>query len=248
MTSLYAGWLLSALGAAIVVVAAWLLYPRGEEPEPWLAAGVALVVMTGLPFFGVLLGLTFSGLDALPPVVRALVLSFAAAAVPEEAFKGLVVWALVFQGRPVRRLQDGVFYGVVAGAAFALLENLAYVFNAEASAGLGEQVAFVRTVMAAPGHACYAAILGHHLALAKRAGGPSRPAGRRLALGGLALAAGLHGSYNAVLMLSEATGEAWLAYLAVPIFMGSAIAAFVCLEQARRADASKHRVEQREVS
>lgn len=236
MDALYAGWLLSALGAAIVVVAAWLLFPRGREPGLGRAALLFCVVALLVPFLGLALGVLAGPLTLLPPALFALAEAFLAAAIPEEAFKGAVVWWLVFHGRRVRLVQDGAFYGVIAGMGFALVENMAYILQAEHFAAAGDQLAFVRTLMSAPGHASFSAILGHHLALAALAGGPGSAAGRGLMLRGLTIAAACHGGFNLALLLGPIMAAPWLAVAALPIFMGSVVYAFVCLERARRLD------------
>ena len=230
MDPLYAGWLLCALGAAIALVATWLLYPRGREPGLGPALRVIGAVALALPFLGAVLGLLAAPLAMLPAVPQALATAFLAAALPEEAFKGAVVWWLAFRRRPVRLVQDGAFLGAVAGVAFGLVENLAYVFTATAVHGVGEQVAFLRTVAAAPGHAAWGAVVGHHLALAALAGSRG-PIWR-----GLGWAALLHGGFDAALMLSEALALDWVAALALPVFMASVVVAFVGFERARRLD------------
>ncbi len=238
MDALYAGWLLSTLGAAIVVVAAWLLYPRGREPGLGRAALVFGVVLVTVPFLGLALGLVAAPLAALPlPMVLHLAIqAFFTAALPEEAFKGAVVWWLVFRRRPLRLVQDGAFYGVVAGMGFALLENMAYLLQADLQAGGTEQLAFARTVMSGPGHAAYSAILGHHLARAMLAGGLASRAGRALVWRGLAIAIAFHGTFNLVLLLGAYFASIALALSVVPVFMAAVVAAFVCMERARRLD------------
>lgn len=227
------GLVLSAIGAATVVVAAWLQFPRGQEPRPGTAATVFAATIGGMLPFGLLVILVAAPVAALPlPAVGlAFVHAFALAALPEEAFKGAVIWLVAFRRGQVRRVQDGAFYGVVAGAAFGLLENVAYIVTAEHAAGLGEQVAFIRTAVSAPGHAAEAAIVGHHLALAARVGGT---AGRRLVLRGVAIAVAFHGAFDFVLMAGEALHVAWLGFLALPIFMAAVVTAFVFMERARR--------------
>jgi RsiW-degrading membrane proteinase PrsW (M82 family) len=235
-TGVLAGWLLSALAAASVVLGTWLAYPRGSEPGFGRPALVFVGTAAALPVVLPLLAPLWLAGAGLPPVPRAVWDAFLGAALPEELFKLGAVWLLAFRGRPPRRVQDGAFYGVVAGMAFALVENVGYLLGADRFEMDTEAIAFLRTSMAGPGHAAYAAIAAHHLALA-RVAPPARRAG--LVLRGLALAVAFHGTYDAVLLLAEPLDAGWLFYVAVVVFMGAVVTAFVGLERARRLDARR---------
>lgn len=116
-------------------------------------------------------------------------MAFAAAAIPEELFKLLVVRGYSARQPSFDEPMDGIVYGVTAALGFAALENALYVV------GGGWLVAAVRAVTAVPMHAATGAILGYAVARARFTTGR-----RRTIVGGVAAAIAVHGVYDFALI------------------------------------------------
>lgn len=212
-----AGWALAAVAAAIVVVLAWLTFPRGREPRLGRVVGVfGLGLLSPLALLPELALMPL--VSELPAIPQALFMAFGMAAIPEEAVKGLVVWLLVLRARPVRCAQDGAFFGVAAGMGFALSENLLYVAGNPDEA---DQLAFVRVVSAGPMHAAATAMFAHGLFLARLAPAAHR---RGHVIRGVLSAVAMHGGYDACLMLAAA-GVAPLVAVGAPVILFIGLAA-----------------------
>lgn len=120
----------------------------------------------------------------------------------EEVCKYLAVRS-IYEGPHFNTPLDGVVYAVAAAMGFASLENALYV------AEFGWEVLWLRALLAIPGHLVFSAVWGYQLGRRKFG------LGGRL-LQGVALAAFLHGLYDALLM----AGPPWVAGLVVPLLAG----------------------------
>lgn len=121
--------------------------------------------------------------------------------VVEEAAKFLCFIAVAHALHTVKEPQDGVIQGAVVGLAFGALENVLYIDH------YGSLFMFVRPILATGGHVIYGAIWGGFYSAALYSNIHSKdPASYRLAVGGVALVAVIHGLYNASLSLSFLLG------------------------------------------
>jgi RsiW-degrading membrane proteinase PrsW (M82 family) len=157
---------------------------------------------------------------------------FVIAALPEEVAKFACLWVVVWRRPEFDERLDGIVYAAHAGLGFALVENVGYLFNAT-SIEQWWHVFVARAVLAVPGHAIFAAVIGYYAA--RRRFDRTGPG----ALGGLALAWAMHGVYDtALLAMPIATDREWLglsaalAGIAVMVIVGGAL---VVRDMARRA-------------
>ena len=166
----------------------WFFHSRDAYPEPprvvWATFFLGVlsifgVLIVALPAKGLLVGIT-------NPYGYGIAEAFVCAAIPEECFKFLVLYAYAARHREFNEPMDGVIYGVAASLGFATLENVLYV----SSHGVG--VGVMRAFSAVPGHAFMGAVMGYYVGRARFASGP------RGSLFGLALLVPilLHGMYD----------------------------------------------------
>jgi RsiW-degrading membrane proteinase PrsW (M82 family) len=162
---------------------------------------------------------------------------FIVAALPEETAKLLCVYFLVWRAPEFDERLDGIVYAARAGLGFALVENVLYL---RLYAGT-DQFAFVwiaRALLAVPGHAIWAGIMGYFVAIRRfdRVGpGP---------LGGLLIAVALHGLYDMVLFsqpqlvfeYGQAIGNTITLGVPILIIGGGALALRRLARRAREAD------------
>ncbi len=102
---------------------------------------------------------------------------------------------------------DGIIYAVAAGLGFAAVENLFY------SVRFGITVGLFRAFITDLAHASFSGIVGYHLGLAKLHKGNTT----FLLLKGLAVAVGLHGMYD-FLIISRLVPPAFGIVLAVATY------------------------------
>lgn len=117
---------------------------------------------------------------------------FVVAALTEEIAKFLCVYWFVWHKPEFDERLDGIVYAARAGLGFALVENVLYLRMVADT----EQFWFVfvaRALLAVPGHAIWAGLMGYFAAVRRfDKVGPGL-------IGGLAIAIVLHGLYDAVL-------------------------------------------------
>jgi protease PrsW len=117
----------AAIAPALLIL--WLVIAADERPGPapkiWTAfllgaASISLLGVVRAPFLRLL---------AAPenPWVAQVVHSLFGVALPEEAVKILVIFAVSARRRPFADPMDTVVYGAAAGLGFAAYENLAYL-------------------------------------------------------------------------------------------------------------------------
>ena len=176
----------SAIVPAILLV--WFFQSRDLHREParvvWATFGLGVAVLVPECVVAALLAPIPGGL--VDPFASSFAAALLTAALPEEAFKLLVVTGYCMRHREFDEPMDGIVYGAVTGLGFACLENVLYVTRGS----LGEAV--LRALTAVPNHACLGAIMGYFVGRAKFA-----PTGRRgLFARALLLPVALHTLYD----------------------------------------------------
>lgn len=85
--------------------------------------------------------------------------AFMVAAIPEEAFKLFALHRILKNNPYFDEHFDGIVYAVCVGLGFAGLENILYLFD---NADDWLSVAFLRSLMAVPGHYAFAVLMGYY--------------------------------------------------------------------------------------
>jgi RsiW-degrading membrane proteinase PrsW (M82 family) len=111
----------------------------------------------------------------------------------EELSKFLAVRLFVYRHREFDEPLDGIIYSSAAALGFASLENIFYVIDWSHGFGIRWGLLGVRSFLALPGHVIFAATWGYAL-------GRARFNPQYLVWPRVALAAGLHGLYDFLLM------------------------------------------------
>lgn len=106
----------------------------------------------------------FLAADIDPPLSKALYESFITASLPEELFKLILIYLLIFYHRDFNTPFDGIFYSVFLCMGFAATENVGYVFHPVLG---GIKTAVLRAVFSVPGHGIFASVMGYFLCLSK---------------------------------------------------------------------------------
>jgi protease PrsW len=171
----------------------------------------------------------FGALSVIPCIVVELILSklgpsektmagalfkgFIVAAAVEELGKVLVMRLFVWDRPEFEERMDGITYATRAGLGFALVENVGYLMTQKGLGALAV-VAVLRAVLAVPGHAIFAGIMGYFATKRRFDGtGPG-------ILGGYLLAVLLHGSYDSAIfcaVVAFAQHKTGLAVVLLPI-------------------------------
>jgi RsiW-degrading membrane proteinase PrsW (M82 family) len=200
----------------------WLDHKRPEPPRTLrLVALGGMLAAIPVVLLGELLKVVGpAGLDAgvCSSYAAAIYMSFAIAAIPEEAAKLLSVYAFAWRRPEFDERMDGIVYGARAGLGFALVENVAYLLLLPTN--MSEYIAIFlgRALLAVPGHAMWGGIAGYFAARRRFDGtGPG-------ALGGFAIAATMHGVYDTWVFatpIAIAEGHGWLALslFGVPVLL-----------------------------
>lgn len=186
-----------ALTGAIPALLVMWYFDRldAKRPEPrWTLRKVSIAgALSVIPV--VLIGLAL--MNIAPPLLsyeRALYESFVVAAGVEELAKLLVVYWLVWKRPEFDERMDGIVYATRAGLGFALVENIFYLSATETTSGFLVTY-LLRAVLAVPGHAIWAGLMGYYAAKRRFDGtGPGL-------IGGYLLAVFLHGTYDAAIFL-----------------------------------------------
>ena len=156
--------LLIAISVFPVIVILLYIYFRDKyEKEPLglllkafmggiLSAIVTLLVLS--PFDG-----NFSPFNAV--VSTALFRAFVWAAIPEELFKFLFLYWIIWKNRNFNEYYDGIVYAVFISLGFGCLENILYV--TEHGVGVG----ILRGILAVPAHALFGVIMGFYFSAAR---------------------------------------------------------------------------------
>ncbi len=118
--------------------------------------------------------------------------AFMVAAIPEEAFKLFALHRILKNNPYFDEHFDGIVYAVCVGLGFAGLENILYLFD---NADNWLSVAFLRSLMAVPGHYAFAVLMGYYYSVYHFVNRSRRT--RAMILVAPVLA---HGLYDALLM------------------------------------------------
>lgn len=118
--------------------------------------------------------------------------AFMVAAIPEEAFKLFALHRILKNNPYFDEHFDGIVYAVCVGLGFAGLENMLYLFD---NADDWLSVAFLRSLMAVPGHYAFAVLMGYYYSVYHFVNRSRRT--RAMILVAPVLA---HGLYDALLM------------------------------------------------
>ena len=88
--------------------------------------------------------------------------AFMVAAIPEELFKLFALHRILKNNPYFDEHFDGIVYAVCVGLGFAGLENILYLFD---NADDWLSVAFLRSLMAVPGHYAFAVLMGYYYSM-----------------------------------------------------------------------------------
>lgn len=204
--------LTGALPALVAMAYVDRLDAKRPEPRATLRRVALAGALSTIPC--VIVGIFLAWLA--PPAdtyAHALYQAFVVAGGVEELAKVLVVYWFVWHKPEFDERLDGIVYAARAGLGFALVENVLYLLSAEDMAGF-VMIYLLRALLAVPGHAIWAGIMGYYAARRRLDGdGPGM-------VGGLIVAVVLHGSYDAVVFLGEPLRAAGLHTTATVLLVG----------------------------
>ena len=186
-----------------VLLLLWFIYRRDKlNPEPvgkllWTfvvgcfsvvpAMVMELILSVGMPS---------------TPVLGGLYNGFVVAGLSEELCKLVLLMLIIWRSPHFDEYFDGIVYAVFLSLGFACVENVMYVTGSPDALG----VALMRGLLAVPAHFLFAVTMGYHLSLAKF--DPTNQ--RRHLLHALLYPVLLHGTYDALLMVSDNLGDSGL--------------------------------------
>jgi RsiW-degrading membrane proteinase PrsW (M82 family) len=210
---------LALAGALPALVAMWYvdrLDAKRPEPRSTLRRVAIAGGLSTLPC--ILAQLVLGELVQLEGLPKALFSSYVEAGLTEECAKAAVLFLVVWRRPEFDERMDGIVYATRAGLGFALVENIGYLLGTESAAGFAG-VFILRAVLAVPGHAVWAGMMGYFAARRRFDGkGPGLWTG-------LAIAIFLHGTYDAALfslpLVDQGNWVVMLALLSTPIFIVS---------------------------
>ncbi len=147
----------------VVVLLVIIYYQDRFEKEPIsmlikaFLGGVAVVI----PLSILSLLLSFVKINIANPILNNAFFSFVLSAIPEEVFKFLFLYWIVWKNKNFNEYFDGIVYAVFVSMGFACVENLLYVFQ------FGLSIVPQRTVLTVPTHFFCAVMMGYYFSLAK---------------------------------------------------------------------------------
>ena len=209
----------ASTGALPALLAMWYvdrLDSKRPEPKATLRKITLFGVLSVIP--AIILELLVN--TVAPPAYtygNALFTSFVMAAGVEELCKMLVVYWFVWKLPEFDERMDGIVYAARAGLGFAAVENVLYLLGSETTGGF-LLMYILRALLAVPGHAIWAGIMGYFAAKKRFDGtGPG-------ILGGLLIAIVLHGLYDAAIFVQvplrlDGYGDEMYALLAIPVLV-----------------------------
>ena len=155
---------MTLLVAAIFPVVFFLIviYRKDTEREPpkLVMKCFFLGCVATLPIVIVeLLVGNFNNFDS--PLLHSLYEAFIVAAVVEEGFKFLFLYAIIWKRKEFDQYYDGIVYAVFISLGFALVENILYVFE------YGMGTAILRAILSVPGHGLFGVAMGYFFSLAR---------------------------------------------------------------------------------
>jgi protease PrsW len=172
---------------------------RRPEPVGTLSRVAIFGALVAIPVIVVQLIVGAIGPDS-PGYWNSFYTSFFVAALVEESGKLWVIMRIAWRRPEFDERMDGLVYGAYAGLGFALLENIGYLAGSESmDALIGTFIA--RALLSVPGHTIFTGLMGYYAAKQRFDG-----AGPGIG-GGLALAIGLHGTFNFGLFSASYAGS-----------------------------------------
>lgn len=142
----------------------WYIWKKDQKKEPtaWLTKATLYGVLICFPIVLVemLISTILFGPDGHPTtIIGTTAEAFLVAAIPEESFKLLALWLVLRKNPFFDEHFDGIVYAVCIGLGFAALENIGYLFD---NIENWMSVAFLRSLMAVPGHYAFAILMGYY--------------------------------------------------------------------------------------
>ncbi len=210
--------------AAAVVPAVFLMVrvyrsDRLEKESPVLlrklaVAGIlsSLLAMVEERIFEGLLSLFSDGTSLAYHVI----LYFVIVGISEESSKYIFLKRHTWRSPEFNSQYDGVVYAVFVSLGFALWENISYVLS------YGFTTAVVRAVTAIPGHACFGVFMGVFYGAARKYENAGQPASAKtLRVLALAVPVLLHGAYDFIATMEQASGNWYFLLFVAVLFTAS---------------------------
>ena len=186
-----------------VAVLLWFIYRKDKlNPEP-LGKLVWAFVVGCLSVVPAMVMETVLGMMTPPtPILGGIYTGYVVAGLSEELCKLLLLMLVIWRSPHFDEYFDGIVYAVFVSMGFACVENVMYVTGSTEAMS----VALMRGLLAVPAHFLFAVTMGYHLSLAK-----FDPRNRRRHLmHALLYPVLLHGTYDALLMVSDGLGDSML--------------------------------------
>jgi RsiW-degrading membrane proteinase PrsW (M82 family) len=207
----------SAVVPSLLLV--WYFHARDLNREPakvvWATFGLGVAIVVPVLLCAWPLASLLRGVG--DPALRGVLDAILTAAIPEEAWKLVVVLGFSARHKEFDEPMDGIVYGAIASLGFATLENVLYV----AGGGLG--IAVLRALTAVPGHAFMGAIMGWFVARAKFGDPAERGTNLLLAY---VVPMGLHAAYDAPLLAMQQCGKGASPLVAASVLISIATLVF----------------------
>lgn len=183
-----------------VLILLYFIYKKDKyEPEPIgklvLVFFVGCLSVVPAVLMEMVLGLFAPG----TPVLNGLYTGFAVAGFSEEFCKLVLLMLVIWRSPHFDEYFDGIVYAVFLSLGFACVENVMYVMGGTDTM----LTALMRGLLAVPAHFLFAVTMGYHLSLAKF----DYTNQRRHLLQALLYPVLLHGTYDALLMVSDNLGD-----------------------------------------
>lgn len=177
----------------------WYIWKKDQKKEPikWLAKATCYGILICVPvsIVEMIIESILFGPEGNPTTIfGTTAMAFFVAAIPEESFKLLALWLVLRKNPFFDEHFDGVVYAVCVGLGFAGFENILYLFQ---NIENWMSVAFLRSLMAVPGHYAFAILMGYYYSKYHFIDHSRKTAVLILAAPVLA-----HGLYDALLMTS----------------------------------------------
>lgn len=186
-----------------VAVLLWFIYRKDKlNPEP-LGKLVWAFVVGCLSVVPAMVMETVLGMMTPPtPILGGIYTGYVVAGLSEELCKLVLLMLVIWRSPHFDEYFDGIVYAVFVSMGFACVENVMYVMGSTEALS----VALMRGLLAVPAHFLFAVTMGYHLSLAK-----FDPRNRRRHLmHALLYPVLLHGTYDALLMVSDGLGDSML--------------------------------------
>lgn len=186
-----------------------------KEPANQLLCAVLLGVVVCIPVSFVESGIQYvlfgdMELQAVS-LVDCAVDAFFVAAIPEEAFKLIVLWLFLRRNQFFDEHYDGIVYAVCVGLGFAGFENIFYIFDNMED---WQTVAIARALLSVPGHYAFGVLMGYYYSRYHFGGKHTSDAIKTFAMPVLA-----HGIYDTIAFSQELdTFEGSISFVVLIVF------------------------------